>query len=275
MKRILGALLLIVIFALPVIFGPAWVLLIVAMLVIPMCMYELFRVAIGPEAKALSWISIAVSVPFLLIAYRGDLAGCFLTITAAGVILIVTSLFLYEKEKAKAKDLVYSLVGLIYPLALTGFWVLLRVGVDGRFWIIFGLVCTFGSDAGAYYVGKNLGRRSLAPRLSPKKTVEGFIGGLCSSILLGYASFLIYKGVTEYFHADLLSGRYPSWLLVLLAIAIGVLDLAGDLTASLFKRDFQIKDLGNLIPGHGGMLDRMDGIILVGCILYLILKVAV
>jgi len=274
MTRILGALILIVIFALPAIFGPAWILLIIAMLVIPVCMYELFRVAISPEAKTLSWISIVVSAPFLLFDYMGDLRGCFLTITAASIILIVTSLFLFEKEKARAKDLVYSIAGLIYPLALTGFWVLLRVGIDGRFWIIFGLVCTFGSDAGAYYVGKNLGYRKLAPRLSPKKTVEGFIGGLSSSIVLGYASFLIYKGVTQYFHTNLLLGHYPNWLLLLLAITIGVLDLAGDLTASLFKRDFQIKDLGNLIPGHGGMLDRMDGIIPVGCALYIILKVA-
>jgi phosphatidate cytidylyltransferase len=274
MKRILAALVLVVIFAVPAIFGPAWALLIIALLVVPICMYELFRVAISPGASILSWIAIASSVPFLIFTYRNDPAGCFLTLGLTCVILMITSLFLFEREKSLARDLVYSIAGLMYPMALIGFWVLLRVGVDGRFWMIFGLVGVFGSDVGAYYVGKNLGRRRLAPRLSPKKTLEGFLGGIATSILLGYASFLIYNKVVASFQLAPLQGSYPVWLLILLAACIGVLDLAGDLTASMFKREFQIKDLGHLIPGHGGMLDRLDGVIPVGCLLYCLLKVA-
>jgi phosphatidate cytidylyltransferase len=159
-------------------------------------------------------------------------------------------------------------------MALIGFWVLLRAGMDGRFWVIYGLVGVFVSDIGAYYVGKNLGSRKIAPRLSPKKTIEGFIGGICSSIALGYVTFVVYNKVVIAYQIDPLQGVYPLWLLVLLSACIGVLDLAGDLTASLFKREFQIKDMGNLIPGHGGMLDRMDGVILVGCVIYCIIKVA-
>ncbi len=274
MKRILGGLILVVLFAIPAIFGPAWVLLLIALLVVPICMYELFRVAIAPSAKALGFISMASSVPFLILANRGDTDGCFLTIGVTSVILMITSLFLFEKDRAGAKDLVYSIAGLIYPMALIGFWVLLRVGMDGRFWMIFCLVGVFGSDTGAYYVGKNLGRRKIAPRLSPKKTVEGFIGGMCASVALCYMTFVVYNKVVMAYQIDPLKGDYPLWLLVLLSACIGALDLAGDLTASLFKREFQIKDMGNLIPGHGGMLDRMDGIIPVGCVLYCILKVA-
>ncbi len=249
-------------------------MLLIALLVVPMCMYELFRVAIDPSAMALAFISMAASVPFLILANRGDTDGCFLTIGITSVILMITSLFLFEKNKAGAKDLVYSITGLIYPMALIGFWVLLRVGTDGRFWMIYCLVGVFGSDTGAYYVGKNLGSRKIAPRLSPKKTLEGFIGGICSSIALGYVTFVLYNKVVIAYQLDPLQGVYPLWLLVLLSACIGVLDLAGDLTASLFKREFQIKDMGNLIPGHGGMLDRMDGIIPVGCVLYCILKIA-
>jgi phosphatidate cytidylyltransferase len=275
MKRILGALILVVLFAIPVVFGPAWALLIIAMLVVPMCMYELFRVAIAPSAMALAFISMTSSIPFLIFAFGGDTGGCFLTVCTTSVILMITSLFLYEKNKAGAKDLVYSVAGLIYPMALIGFWVLLRVGMDGRFWIIFSLVCVFGSDTGAYYVGKNLGSRRIAPRLSPKKSLEGFIAGIFTSIALGYVTFVLYNKVVIAYQIDPLQGVYPLWLLVFISACIGVLDLAGDLTASLFKREFQIKDMGNLIPGHGGMLDRMDGIIPVGCFLYFILKVAV
>ena len=100
---------------------------------------------------------------------------------------MITSLFLFEKNRAGAKDLVYSIAGLIYPMALIGFWVLLRVGMDGRFWMIFCLVGVFGSDTGHTTWARTSGARKIAPRLSPKKTVEGFIGGICSSIALGYA----------------------------------------------------------------------------------------
>jgi phosphatidate cytidylyltransferase len=274
MKRILGALILIILFAFPAIFGPTWAFFIVALIVLPMCMYELFRVAINPSARVLGWISLIASLPYLFFIYRGNMEAGFLTLCVASVAVIITSLFLFEKNKTSAKDIVYAITGLIYPLALTSFWVLLRNGSDGRFWLIFGLVSVFGSDAGAYYVGKNLGSRRIAPKLSPKKTVEGFIGGICTAIVLSYSVFLIYNKVVTSFQIDPLEGFYPVWLLVILSTCIGVLDLAGDLAASLFKREFQVKDMGNLIPGHGGMLDRMDGVILTGCLLYVILKVA-
>ncbi len=273
MTRIFGALILIIIFAIPAVFGPAWVLALLAMLVVAICMFELFRVAISPDARVLGWISLVSSVPFLYFAYLGDAAWCFTTLGLTSVVLMIASLFLYEKNKGGARDLVYAIAGLFYPMALIGFWVLLRVAPDGRFWMVFGLVSVFASDVGAYYVGKNLGRHHLAPRLSPKKTVEGFIGGIGLAVILGYATYLIYNAVTAHYQVDPLSGTYPVWLLATLSACIAVLDLAGDLTASLFKREFQIKDLGNLIPGHGGMLDRLDGIIPAGCLLYFILKV--
>jgi phosphatidate cytidylyltransferase len=268
MKRILGALILIIIFAIPVVFGPSWVLFIVALIVIPLCMYELFRVTVSPSAHLLGWISLVASLPFLVLIYRGSIEAAYLTLCVAAIAVILAALFLFEKNRAGARDIVYAIAGMIYPLALTSFWVLLRTGTDGRFWLIFGLVGVFGSDVGAYYVGKNLGRRPIAPKLSPKKTVEGFIGGLCTGVVLCFLVFLIYPKIVPF------EGFYPIPLIVLMSACIGVLDLAGDLTASLFKRDFNVKDMGTLIPGHGGMLDRMDGIILVGCLLYLVLKVA-
>lgn len=273
MKRLFGALILIIILAVPAVFGPSWAFFMIVLIVLPMCMYELFRVAINPSARVLGWISLIASLPYLFFIYRGNMESGFLTLCVASVAVIIASLFLFERNKASAKDIVYAIAGMIYPLALTSFWVLLRNGIDGRFWLIFGLVSVFGSDAGAYYVGKNLGRRHIAPKLSPKKTMEGFIGGICTAIILSYAAYLIYDKVTGYYQIDTLEGFYPVWLLILLSACIGVLDLAGDLIASLFKREFQVKDMGNLIPGHGGMLDRMDGVILTGCLLYVILKV--
>jgi phosphatidate cytidylyltransferase len=133
--------------------------------------------------------------------------------------------------------------------------------------MIFGLLCTFLSDAGAYYTGKNLGKIRLSPRLSPKKTWEGLLGGIAVSIVSGIVFTLIYAQIVP------LQGTYPLWLIVVLGFAIAVLDLMGDLTASMFKREFDVKDMGSLIPGHGGMLDRMDGVIPVGAALYIIIQV--
>jgi len=274
MKRFIAGIVLVIIFGVPAIFGPAWTLLLIALLVTPICMYELLRAALSSSARVLTLIAMAASFPFLFLSYRGDLGGCFITLGITSIILMITSLFLFEKNMSTARDLAYSITALIYPMSLIGFWILLRTGIDGRFWMIFGIVGVFGSDTGAYYVGKNFGSRKIAPILSPKKTVEGFIGGICTSVALGYAAFVIYNKVTAFYHLTPLEGFYPVWLLVVLSACIGALDLAGDLTASMFKREFQIKDLGNIIPGHGGMLDRMDGIMPVGCLLYCILKVA-
>lgn len=268
MTRFLSGILLVIVFAVPSIFGPAWAFFTVALVVIPWCMFELYRVVLNPKAAILGWIGLIASLPFLGFIYRGDLPAAWFTLSLAAIAIIVTALFLFEKDRAASSDIVHAVSGLIYPLALTSFWVLLRNGPDGRFWLVFAVLGVFGSDVGAYYTGKNLGRHHIAPRLSPKKTVEGFIGGICLSIVLGLLAYLVYPQIVP------LERTYPLPLLALLSACIGILDLAGDLTASLFKRDYNIKDMGHAIPGHGGMLDRMDGVILVGCLLYLVLKVA-
>ena len=94
-----------------------------------------------------------------------------------------------------------------------------------------------------------------------------YSGGTATSLAGGITLWVVYPRM------EALERCYPLWLIVLLCLVITVLDLMGDLCASMFKREFNVKDLGNLIPGHGGMLDRMDGIVPVGAALYIILKV--
>jgi phosphatidate cytidylyltransferase len=268
MKRLLGAFILIIIFAVPAIFGPPLALFIVALIVLPACLYELYRVGIGKEAWLLGWIGLVGSFPYLYTIYMGWFTAAFFTLCSTALALIAASLFLFEKGKGNAMELSTAIAGLIYPLALTSFWILLRNGMDGRFWMIFGIVCTFGADTGAFIMGKSFGRHHLAPRLSPKKTVEGLAGGVLASILLGVVFSLGYN------HYLPLESPRPLWFILALSAGISILDLMGDLTASMYKRQFQVKDMGNLIPGHGGMLDRMDGIIPVGILLYFALQVA-
>ena len=118
----------------------------------------------------------------------------------------------------------------------------------GAVWLLYVFVVVWATDTGAYFVGRALGKRKLAAKVSPGKTIEGFLGGVGSAILI---SIFVY--LTGYFQLSFTAFMLSS----LLAILVSVL---GDLTESMFKREAGIKDSGNLIPGHGGILDRIDSL---------------
>jgi phosphatidate cytidylyltransferase len=271
--RLLSALVLVIVLALPVAFGPAWVLLILAMIVIPWCVYELMHATLSKSASALGYILMAGTLGCLWYSYQADFFLLYLFMAGIALSIIIAGLYLFEKEMATGRDVALALSGIIYPIGLFSFWILLRNAPDGRFWMIFGLVCTFIADGGAYFAGRSLGKHKISPRLSPKKTVEGLVGGIAASIIFGLLFAFSYPKLSDLIpYFDPFIKTYPVWLFIVLGFVIALLDLAGDLTASMFKREFGIKDFGNIIPGHGGMLDRMDGVIPVGAALYLILS---
>lgn len=131
--------------------------------------------------------------------------------------------------------------------------------LDGRVVVLLLLAVIVVSDSAQYYTGRALGRRPLAPTISPKKTVEGAIGGVVFGTL-----------------AMALGGRYvftsPMWMLALLGAAISLLGIVGDLFESLLKRSAGIKDSSNLIPGHGGVLDRIDSWLFAAPVYYLFVR---
>ena len=142
-----------------------------------------------------------------------------------------------------------TLFGVLYlglplgPLSMT------RLLPQGEWLIFFLLLVTWVSDAGAYYVGTLYGRRRLAPRISPKKTVEGLVGGMIGAIITAYA-------VRWWFLPEL-----AGLDCLVLAILLTITGLWGDLTESAMKRSVGIKDSGGILPGHGGMLDRLDSLL--------------
>ncbi|MDY6951545.1 MAG: phosphatidate cytidylyltransferase, partial [Thermodesulfobacteriota bacterium] len=132
----------------------------------------------------------------------------------------------------------------------------IRNGERGIVWTGFLLVVIFAGDTGAYYVGKALGRHKLAPRISPGKTVEGAAAGLAASLAMG----AWYK---QYWLPEL------SWGLCLaLVLFMGVVGQVGDLFESILKRSVVVKDSGRFLPGHGGMLDRIDALLFASPVLY-------
>jgi phosphatidate cytidylyltransferase len=128
---------------------------------------------------------------------------------------------------------------------------------QGDIWIFFLLSVIFASDTGAFYFGKFFGRKRLHTAVSPGKTWEGAIGGLLCSMVPVY-----------FFHPFLHTGKVS---LFFLAIGLSIIGQIGDLAESLIKRTFDVKDSGKILPGHGGLLDRIDGLIFAVPVLYVFL----
>jgi len=147
-----------------------------------------------------------------------------------------------------------TLMGTLYVGLLTYLY-LLRSLPDGWIWLIFMLACTWACDTSAYFVGISFGKRKIAPVLSPKKSLEGAIGGLLGSVLISYLFAYIYPFL-------------PISKMLLLGLLVGLASEVGDLLESSFKRQAGIKDSSMLIPGHGGILDRIDSSLFTAPLVY-------
>ncbi len=175
---------------------------------------------------------------------------------------VVYVIILYKKADEKPfASIAFTFLGIIYvgaPFALLNMLVFARG--EYHYEIILGLLfMLWASDTGAYFAGKNFGKRPLFPRVSPKKTWEGSIGGAVTalSMALAFANFYPIFSLAE-------------WLFTSILIVVG--GTYGDLVESLFKRSIHIKDSGTAIPGHGGFLDRFDGLLVAAPVLVVFIK---
>jgi phosphatidate cytidylyltransferase len=126
--------------------------------------------------------------------------------------------------------------------------------MDGLNKVFFALCLVWATDIGAYMIGRQFGRRKLLPKVSPNKTVEGFVGGILSAVVVTIIFLIVDK--------SLLAG-YSFGMMLLLVVIFSIFSQFGDLVESAIKRHFGVKDSGKIIPGHGGILDRFDGMIFV------------
>lgn len=128
-------------------------------------------------------------------------------------------------------------------------------------------VLMWANDTFAYLIGTKFGKHKLLSRISPKKTVEGFLGGMAGALLAG---FIIFKIISDYIPSP---EKYELWVWVCLAIIVSVFGTIGDLIQSKFKRQAGVKDSGIIMPGHGGMYDRLDSIIYASPFIYAFLLI--
>jgi phosphatidate cytidylyltransferase len=211
-------------------------------------LYEFFAMAL-PEhaverAVGVGW---GIAVAAAVVSRRAEVWGAALALGVVGGLAL--SLLRGADPGAAAHRLGLTILGVLYVGFFTPHVVLLRGAADGALWVLFTVFAAMGSDTGGYFTGRYLGRRKLAPSISPGKTVEGAAGAVAGAMLVAVLCRLVFfraLGVQES---------------LALGAAISVLAQLGDLCESALKRAFGAKDSGWIIPGHGGILDRLDSLL--------------
>lgn len=175
------------------------------------------------------------------------------------VIIISTIRLIGKRDPSSAlSDISPVLLSVLYIPCLLGSQLFLRGNGPGRIVFLFG--CVWGSDSFAYYVGKGIGRKKLYKEVSPNKTIEGAVGSVAGGAISGWLLNMV-VGNPLTLAESLFAG-----------MIIGATTIIGDLVESMFKRDAGVKDSGSIIPGHGGVLDKIDGALFAGPVLYWVLQ---
>ncbi len=179
---------------------------------------------------------------------------CFLLVLVAGFVIFLT--WLLNHKTIRYEQIFFALaVMILVPQAMSS---IVRIdrnnGSDGLFLLIMGLCGAWIADTGAYFTGVAIGKHKLCPEISPKKTIEGFIGGIVTTGVVYAAAFSVYSGDFEIGKAA---------LTFVLGAVCAVIGTIGDLSASMVKRQIGFKDYGKIMPGHGGLMDRFDSVLFV------------
>jgi phosphatidate cytidylyltransferase len=203
-----------------------------------------------PDHRGARLLAIVAGLAFAaaVVSGRSAALGAVLFATVAGGL----ALSLFDEDMAGAiARFANALVVALYAGFLLPHVVSLRMLPGGASWVFFAIACAMGGDTGGYFAGRYAGRTKLMPRVSPNKTVEGALGALVGSLALGVFAWAVLPPP---------GSRLEQ--LLFLALAMGVLAQLGDMIESLLKRAYGAKDSGWVIPGHGGVLDRIDSLVL-------------
>lgn len=249
--RILSGIVLVIIMA-SALFCGSWYLYLLCLGISLIGMYELYRV-IGKEKSLPAAVGYLSSVLYYASIVFGYERYSMLVIVFC--FMAVMSIYVFTFPKYKSQDVMLVFFGLIYVTVMLSYICKVRMMEDGIYivWLIF--ITSWINDTFAYFTGVFLGKHKMAPVLSPKKSVEGAIGGIVGATVLG--------AVYGYFVSSHMSGLTGNPVITFAAagLAGAILAIVGDLAASAIKRDHNIKDYGKLIPGHGGIMDRFDSVI--------------
>ena len=247
-----------VIIALATIISGSWILFFTLLAVSLIGMRELYNVMkVSNEHITVLELVGYLGAEHYYIAIKFDFGNFGMMAVIVSMILILF-VYVFGYPKYHAEQVMAAFFGVVYVAVMLSFIYLTRNLPDGKFlvWLIF--LCSWGCDTCAYCVGMLIGKHKMAPVLSPKKSIEGAVGGVVGAALLG----VIYAAATQ--------GKMAEYALI---CGVGALiSMVGDLAASAIKRNQNIKDYGKLIPGHGGILDRFDSVIITAPVIYYLAK---
>ena len=258
--RLISAFVLVAILLLVVFFTPAWVFNLLVCALTFMVMYELtkvFGLSKKPSITIANYIFAALfmSLQFL----NGYIASMLVVPAIVGYIMVISVISVLDNQRVKFSDVCSSAFLVFYSVVFLMYLTLIRNLGGGVALLFMALIGAYITDTGAYFTGMAIGRHKLIPSVSPNKTVEGAIGGVVFTVI----GFLVYGVVVS-----ALGYNVNYLLLVVLSVICAVVAQFGDLAASAMKRSFAVKDFGNLIPGHGGMVDRVDSLMFVAPVVY-------
>ncbi|MDD6667678.1 MAG: phosphatidate cytidylyltransferase [Lachnospiraceae bacterium] len=184
-----------------------------------------------------------------------------LEILVIAFLILLLACFVLTFPKYHSRQIMAAFFGVFYVSIMLSFIYQTRMIPNGKYivWLIF--LCSWGCDTCAYCVGRLFGKHKMAPVLSPKKSVEGAIGGVAGAFLLTIIYSLIFR-------TQMQIGSREIIVLGIISAIGALISMIGDLAASAIKRNYDIKDYGRLIPGHGGILDRFDSVIITAPIIY-------
>ncbi len=257
LKRVVTAIFLVPIVVFIVFFTPEVVFLAVTALIALLALSEYNNLtACGSRDKVFDIVTMLGGLSIFMAQYSSGRGAAALLLAALLFCLIVVGLFRGRTVKELLRVVAVRTLGVSYICLPVSFLIPLRDLQDGWWWVLFLLVIIWVNDSGAYITGRYLGSHKLSPVISPNKTIEGAVGGVVAGVV---AAFIMngYVGL----------GFTPG-VLTLLALLMGLVAIAGDLVESAIKRSVGAKDSGTIIPGHGGMLDRVDSIIFTIPLLY-------
>jgi phosphatidate cytidylyltransferase len=243
--------------------GFGGMVLFISTLIISMIgLYELYRV-LKMENEPIGWIGYIAGALYYYLMYRGYTYNEMLVFISA--LMAMMAVFVFTFPRYRTEQISVGFFGIFYVVVMLSYVFRVRSLSDGKYmvWMIF--LSSWGSDSCAYLVGMLIGKHHITPILSPKKTWEGCVGGVIGAGILGF----IYGSLVGNYLIEI---EHPAFSCAFACAFSGIISQIGDFAASAIKRDHGIKDYGDLIPGHGGILDRFDSMLFTAPAIYFALQ---
>ena len=234
------------------------VLLVSTLLISWIGMFELYRI-FHIEKSAPGIVGYATAAVYYANLRFGFLPD--LMMLVLGLLIVLMFVYVFTYPKYQTEQLLAAFFGVFYVAVMLSFVYRTRMLPMGTYtvWLIF--LCSWGCDTCAYCVGVLIGKHKMAPKLSPKKSIEGAVGGVVGAALLAVIYGFVFKDAMG-------CTTQTIWFMAGICAVGALISMVGDLTASAIKRNYEIKDYGKLIPGHGGILDRFDSVIFTAPIIF-------